>query len=125
MDENFQPTDAIDKKRLKALSARSDSKGLTQLAGHVLALAVTAAALIGFALTGNAIGALGSLALIGLSVALNRGMVLFFARQRGLLFAVAGWAFHQLHLFYSATTFVLCTLVALQTRGLVMRSWSP
>ncbi len=43
MEQSFAPTNVIDKKRLKALAARSDTKGLAQLAVHVLALAATAA----------------------------------------------------------------------------------
>jgi len=38
---------------------------------------------------------------------LNLDLVRFFARRRGLAFAFFGWLFHQIHLFYSAVTFVL------------------
>jgi glycosyltransferase involved in cell wall biosynthesis len=44
------------------------------------------------------------------SVALNWGMLRFFAERRGLAFAAAAWAFHQVHLFYSAATFGFCLL---------------
>ncbi len=44
MEESFAPAGTIDKKRLKALSARSDAKGLGRLAGHGAALALTASA---------------------------------------------------------------------------------
>lgn len=41
MDESFAPAEAIDKKQLKALSRRSDAKGLAQLAGHAALLGLT------------------------------------------------------------------------------------
>jgi fatty acid desaturase len=41
MDESFAPAEAIDKKQLKALSQRSDAKGLAQLAGHAALLGLT------------------------------------------------------------------------------------
>ncbi len=41
MDESFAPAGAIDKKRLKALSERSDARGLAQLAGHGALLGLT------------------------------------------------------------------------------------
>ncbi len=41
MDETFDSSRAIDKAHLKALSARSNGKGLAQLASHVAALAIT------------------------------------------------------------------------------------
>lgn len=41
MDENFAPEDAIDKAALKALSRRSDARGLAQILGHTAAIAVT------------------------------------------------------------------------------------
>ena len=44
MDEVFAPENAIDKAALKALSRRSDGRGLTQLAGHLLMLGATGAA---------------------------------------------------------------------------------
>lgn len=44
MEEAFAPATILDKARLKTLSARSNAKGLAQLAGHGLALAATAAA---------------------------------------------------------------------------------
>ncbi len=43
MDEVFAPENAIDKAALKALSRRSDSRGLMQLAGHLGALGATGA----------------------------------------------------------------------------------
>ena len=39
MEDNFDSSQAIDKQRLKALSRRSDAKGLVQLATHLTALA--------------------------------------------------------------------------------------
>lgn len=41
---------------------------------------------------------------------LNREMLGFFARRRGMAFGIAGWFLHQLHLSYSAATFALCAL---------------
>ena len=45
MEESFAAAESVDKKRLKALSARSDAKGLVQLASHGLALLASAGAL--------------------------------------------------------------------------------
>lgn len=42
MEESFATAGPVDKKRLKALSERSDAKGFAQLAGHGLALLATA-----------------------------------------------------------------------------------
>ena len=36
MDEVFEATDAIDKRALKALSERSDRRGLIQFCGHLV-----------------------------------------------------------------------------------------
>jgi fatty acid desaturase len=44
MDEVFAPEHAIDKAALKALSRRSDGRGLGQLGGHLAALGATGAA---------------------------------------------------------------------------------
>ncbi|MDH3913751.1 MAG: fatty acid desaturase, partial [Rhodospirillales bacterium] len=46
MDESFAPGGPIDKTRLKALSARSDAKGLVQFASHLAALPATGAAIV-------------------------------------------------------------------------------
>ncbi len=43
MDEVFAPENAIDKAALKALSRRSDERGLAQLGGHLAALGATGA----------------------------------------------------------------------------------
>ncbi len=43
MDEVFAPENTIDKAALKALSRRSDTSGLVQLAGHLVALGATGA----------------------------------------------------------------------------------
>jgi fatty acid desaturase len=43
MEEAFAPAGAIDKKELKALSARSDAKGLLRFASHLVALTATGA----------------------------------------------------------------------------------
>jgi len=47
MDEVFAPENTIDKAALKALSRRSDARGLVQLAGHLIVLAATGSALAG------------------------------------------------------------------------------
>jgi len=44
-------------------------------------------------------------AVVLVSLALNFDLVAFFARRRGIAFAAAGWAFHQVHLVYSAATY--------------------
>jgi fatty acid desaturase len=45
MDEVFAPEHAIDKAALRALSQRSDGRGLAQLGGHLAALGATGAAI--------------------------------------------------------------------------------
>ena len=45
---------------------------------------------------------------IAVSVRLQAPLLRVFARSGGFVFAVAGWAFHQLHLIYSAASFVWC-----------------
>ncbi len=47
MDEVFAPENTIDKAALKALSRRSDARGLGQLAGHLIVLAATGTAVAG------------------------------------------------------------------------------
>jgi fatty acid desaturase len=47
MDEVFAPENTIDKAALKALSRRSDARGLVRLAGHLIVLAATGAAIAG------------------------------------------------------------------------------
>ncbi len=54
--------------------------------------------------------ALVCLIFILVSLALNGGLFRFFVKKQGLSFALAAWFFHQVHLFYSATTFVVCKL---------------
>jgi hypothetical protein len=44
------------------------------------------------------------------SVGLHAGFIRFFARRHTLGFALLGWAFHQLHLTYSAATLAIMTL---------------
>ena len=74
-----------------------------------LALAAPFAALA-FAWMGSPLGVALCAALVLASLGLSRQMLGFFRRERGLAFAAGAWAFHQLHLFYSALTFVYCTL---------------
>ncbi len=45
MDEVFAPENTIDKAALKALSRRSDARGLMQLAGHLAMLGATGTAI--------------------------------------------------------------------------------
>lgn len=54
-------------------------------------------------------------AILALSLALNAPLVGFFARRRGVAFAAAGWAFHQVHLLYSAATFAWVLLTRTRT----------
>jgi GT2 family glycosyltransferase len=49
-------------------------------------------------------------AAVGVSVCLNRGFVGFLARRRGAWLAARAYAFHQVHLTYSAATFALMAL---------------
>lgn len=51
------------------------------------------------------------LAAIGLSLVLNRPLFSFFARTRGMWFAVRGWLFHQVHLLYSSATFAVVKIL--------------
>lgn len=46
MEDSFDSSQAIDKQRLKALSRRSDAKGLLQLASHLLALTASGALVV-------------------------------------------------------------------------------
>jgi len=48
-------------------------------------------------------------AIVG-SLALQLDLMRFFRRRRGLVFAVAAFVFHQIHLVYSSATFALCAL---------------
>ncbi len=77
------------------------------------AAAVPAAAVLAATFPGSAAaGIVLALAVppLAASLALNRGLVACFRRRRGTLFALGGWLFHQVHLFYSAATFALCSL---------------
>ncbi len=80
-----------------------------------------AAAIAPFALVGPVASVV--LALLGLtpaavlalvpsvaSLAMHTDMIRFFARRRGLGFALPAWAFHQVHLTYSATTMAVMSL---------------
>lgn len=49
-------------------------------------------------------------AFLDASLMLNWSLVRFFARRRGIGFAIGGWLFHQVHLTYSAATFALVSL---------------
>jgi GT2 family glycosyltransferase len=51
--------------------------------------------------------ALASLAVVLLSLGLHGGMLRCFVRERGITFGIGAWAFHQVHLCYSAATLVL------------------
>lgn len=62
------------------------------------------------ALRGDAPLALAALACMAASLALSFGLVRFFARTRGPVFAAGAWLFHQFHLTYSAVTFAVCWL---------------
>ena len=53
------------------------------------------------------------LALFGAVAAANAGLLGVFRRGGGPLFAVVGLLFHQLHLCYSAATFVVCRVLPL------------
>ena len=63
------------------------------------------------AVSGSWLALLVALAFVSVSVALNWGMLRVFARERGMIFAAAGWCFHQVHLVYSAATFAACALL--------------
>jgi cellulose synthase/poly-beta-1,6-N-acetylglucosamine synthase-like glycosyltransferase len=52
-----------------------------------------------------------------LTFVLNREMFAFFARRRGLAFALGATAFHQVHLIYSAVTFAILSLMNLVRPG--------
>ncbi len=55
--------------------------------------------------------ALAAAGIIAISMAMHSGMISCFARARGIGFALGGWAFQQVHLCYSAITFVACKLL--------------
>lgn len=48
---------------------------------------------------------------IGAAVLINRQLLTFFARRRGVWFAINAFFFHQLHLLYSSFTFALVILL--------------
>ncbi len=60
------------------------------------------------AVTGQWVALPVALAPTVLSAIIQRDMILFFARARGLPFAAGAWLFHQVHLMYSAATYAYC-----------------
>jgi GT2 family glycosyltransferase len=86
--------------------------------GHVQRLAAALAPLALAAPLAFAIGlavkalwlAVASLAVVAVSIALHREMLVEFTRIRGVVFASLAVAFQQVHLTYSAATMALCTL---------------
>ncbi len=82
-----------------------------RLAVALSPLALLSVVVLPFALLSGAWGwAVLSAGVIAASVGLNAGLFRFFARRRGPGFAVGGWLFHQLHLFYSGVTFATVLL---------------
>jgi GT2 family glycosyltransferase len=61
--------------------------------------------------------ALAALGLVAASMMMHRDMIRCFASARGLAFALGGWAFQQVHLCYSAVTFVACRLLLTPKRA--------
>ena len=89
------------------LNLRRSQRMAALLAPFVL---LAAAALpVGLALPSPAIVAACSAVLVA-SLALQLDLMRFFRRRRGLLFAIAAFFFHQVHLVYSAATFVLVSM---------------
>ena len=75
----------------------------------VVAVPIAIAMLVVFGVSVTAVAALAlGLALIGVSLALNAGLVRGFSNRRGPIFAFGGWMFHQVHLFYSAAAYAFC-----------------
>lgn len=63
------------------------------------------------ALTGVWWVAAGAAGVLAVSLGLHAPMIQCFARTRGPLFAILAWAFHQIHLLYSALTFTACRVL--------------
>ncbi len=59
-------------------------------------------------ITGTVGVAVVAAAILATSITLHLPMIRCFAQARGPLFAIGGWAFQQVHLTYSAATFVVC-----------------
>jgi hypothetical protein len=51
-----------------------------------------------------------SATILAISITLQLPLIRCFARARGILFAIGGWAFQQVNLTYSAVTFVGCRI---------------
>lgn len=81
-----------------------------RLAALIAPLSLAGAAALPFSLL------VGRMALIGLvpiafSILLSAQFLSLLARRGGIHVAIGGWALHQLHLFYSATCFVVCSVL--------------
>jgi len=63
------------------------------------------------ALSGAFVLAAAAAALIAISIGMHLALIRCFSEARGPLFALGGWAFQQVHLCYSAVTFVTCKLL--------------
>ena len=96
------------------LNLRSSQRVAAAIAPFAL---LSPLALLLFAWSGNELGGALASALLVASLLLNRGLLAFFARTRGVGFAVKGWAFHQVHLSYSALTFAVCSVAHRLQRG--------
>lgn len=96
--------------RLVATSADAprglNLRGAQRAAALVAPLALAAPAGLGWALaSGSGALAVASLAAIAVAAALNAPLLACFARHAGPRFAVAAFAFHQLHLVYAGAAF--------------------
>lgn len=60
------------------------------------------------ALTGQWVAVPAALLPLTVSAVIQRDMIAFFTRARGLPFGLAAWLFHQVHLIYSAGTYAYC-----------------
>jgi glycosyltransferase involved in cell wall biosynthesis len=87
-----------------------------RVAAVIAPLAIASVPAIGVALATRPAWVALPLAIILVSVLLNFDIVRFFARRRGIAFGCGAWLFHQVHLFYSATTFALVAVHRALTR---------
>jgi GT2 family glycosyltransferase len=89
------------------LNLRASQRAAAVLAAPAL---IALAALPVCAATGSWWAGAAAIAIVSASFAANRDLVGFFAARRGVLFALGGWLFHQVHLLIATGAFVFASL---------------
>lgn len=87
-----------------------NTKLSARLAALVAPLALIATAGAPLLLRHWPLGVIATLVPIAVAFLLSFDLTVFFARRRGLIFALGAFYFHQVHLIYSAATFVIVAL---------------